>query len=123
MSRAHLDQVIELHYGEARQLCWQIGDLLNRVALRSQRPTPEPVDGHLFLALPALQRVAKRLYRLAQRDADAIGPPRARPWRFRMKADEVVAIVLHVQPTATGAWVELGKVQQKSLNLAQWLQW
>ena len=61
MSLAHLDQVIELHYGEPRQLFWQIGDLLNRVAMRSQRPTPVPVDGNLFLALPALQRVAKRL--------------------------------------------------------------
>ena len=121
MSLNHLDQVIELHYGEPRQLFWQIGDLLNRVALRSQRPTPVPVDGNLFLALPALKRVAKRLYRLAQRDADAIGPPRARPRRFRMKADEVVAIMLHVQPVATGGFFELGKVQQKSLNLDQYI--
>lgn len=114
---SHLDQIIELQYGEPRQLYWQIGDLLTRVAIRSQRPTPVPVDGQLFLALPALQRVAKRLYRLAQRDADAIGPPRERQRRFRMKADEVVAIMLHVYPVATGGLVELGKVQQKSLNL------
>ncbi|WP_201980387.1 hypothetical protein [Hymenobacter rubidus] len=121
MNLAHLDQIIELQYGEPRQLYWLIGDLLTRVALRSQHPTPVPVDGHLFLALPALQRCAKRLYRLAQRDADAIGPPRQRPRRFRLKADEVVAIMLHVQPVATGAWVELGKVQQKALNLERYI--
>jgi hypothetical protein len=121
MSLPHLDQLIELEHGQARQLFWQIGDLLNRVALRSQRPTPVPVDGNLFLALPVLQRVGKRLYRLARREADAIGPPRKRPWRFRLKAEEVVAILLHVHPVATGAWVELGKVQQKSLNLSRWI--
>ena len=123
MSLAHLDQVIEFEHGQPHQLCWEIGNVLRRVAAGAALEPPRRVDARLFLALPVLQRVARRLYRLAQRDADAIGPPRARPWRFRMKADEVVAIMLHVQPVATGAWVELGKVQQKSLNLAQWLQW
>ncbi|MDB5270226.1 MAG: hypothetical protein JWP58_3266 [Hymenobacter sp.] len=121
MSLAHLDQTIELGHGEPRQLYWQIGDLLARVAMRSQLPTPRPIEGNLFLALPALQRVGKRLYRVAQREADAIGPPRERPRRFRMKADEVVAIMLHVHPVATGAWVELGKVHQVSLNLERYL--
>ncbi|MBO2007573.1 hypothetical protein [Hymenobacter negativus] len=114
---AHLDQLIELEHGEARQLYWQIGDVLRHVAMGAQRPTPRPVDGNLFLALPALQRVGQRLYRLAQREANAIGPPRQRPRRFRLKAEELVALMLHVQPQATSGLVVLGKVQQKSLNL------
>jgi len=123
MNLAHLDQVIELGHGEARQLYWQLGDVLRRVAMGAQLPTPRPVDGHLFLALPALQRVGQRLYRLAQREAGASGPPRQRPRRFRLKAEEVVAIMLHVHPVATGAWVELGKVQQKALNLEHLIAW
>jgi len=121
MSLAHLDQTIELLHGEPRQLFWQIGDVVRREAMRTQLNPPKPVDGNLFLALPALQRVAKRLYRVAQREADATGPPKEKPRRFRMRADEVVAIMLHVHPNATGAWVELGKVQQKALNLEQYI--
>ncbi|MDO7853171.1 hypothetical protein [Hymenobacter convexus] len=121
MSLAHLDQVIALEHGQARQLFWEIGNVLRRVALGSARQPPRRVEAALFLALPVLQRVARRLYRVAQREADALGPPRRRPWRFRLKPEEVVAIVLHVLPGATGALPELGKVQQQSLNLTQWV--
>ena len=121
MSPSQLDQVIELGHGEPAQLSWEIGTVLRRVAMGSALHPPRRVDGDLFLALPALQRVAKRLYKQAQRDADRIGPPSKRPRRFRLKAEEVVAIMLHVYPVATGGAYELGKVQQKSLNLEQFI--
>lgn len=113
----HLDQLVELAHGEARQLYWEIGNVLRRVAIGAALEPPRRIDGALFLTLPVLQRVARRLYGVAQREADAIGPPRRRPRRFRLKAEEVVAIMLHVHPVATGAWVVLGKVQQRALNL------
>jgi hypothetical protein len=121
MSR--LDQTIELAPGEPRALYWQIGDVLRRVAVGAPLEPPKRVDAGLFMALPALQRVTKRLERLAQREAATVGPPPRRPRRFRLRAEEVVAIVVHVHPVATGAWVELGKVQQKALNLARWVAW
>ncbi|MDB5268038.1 MAG: hypothetical protein JWP58_1078 [Hymenobacter sp.] len=121
MNVPNLDQTIELYHGQACQLYWQIGNVLRRVAARTSLEPPKPVDGNLVLALPVLQRVAKRLYGVAQREADAIGPPSQRPRKFKLKVVEVVAIMLHVHPVATGAWPELGKVQQKSLNLQQYI--
>jgi hypothetical protein len=121
MSLPHLDQTIELAHGEPRALFWQIGDVLRQVALGSALEPPRPVAPDLFLALPALQRVARRLQTAARRDAAVVGPAPRRPRRFRLKAEEVVAIMCYVHPVATGAWVELGKVQQKSLNLTPWI--
>ena len=76
----------------------------------------------VVVALPVLERVAKRLKRIDERELSHVGIPSRRPKKFRLKVDELVAIMLHVYPHASYlAPVVLGKVQQKSLNLEQYI--
>jgi hypothetical protein len=102
MKLPNLDQVIELQRGEAGRLWWAIADKCRRV-----------------VALPALHRVAKRLQTLDNRELAVVGVPPKKPRKFRLHYDELVAIMLYVfTEPISGARVPLGKIQQKSLNLA-----
>lgn len=120
MRLPHLDQVIELQRGEAGLLGWAVADKCRRTLARTG--ADRPVPGALLLALPALQRVAKRLQALDQRELNVVGVPSRKPHRFRLRYDEVVAMMLYVFPEPiSAARVPLGKVQQKALNLARWI--
>jgi hypothetical protein len=117
MKLPFLDQTIELERGEANDLCHVVGQACLSVmaTLEAERPVPMPAG--LMLALPALARVVQRLGRLAQKDLTHVGRPKRKPHTFRLSFDELVAVMLYVQPYAGTAHVPLGKVQQKSLNL------
>jgi hypothetical protein len=114
MRLPHLDQLIDLHRGEAAQL---LGAIAAVAPVRSR-----PVAAPLLLALPVLGRLGKRLQALDQRERRVVGPPPRRPRRFRLRHDEVIALMLYVFP-APGivARVPLGRVQQVSLSLARWI--
>jgi hypothetical protein len=71
--------------------------------------------------LPVLARLARRLKRLDDREVTRIGLPRDTPTKLRIKGEELVAVILYVWPRAASAHMVLGKVQQKSLNLEQWI--
>ena len=117
-SLAHLDQVIELERGEAGQLWWAVADCGRRNLVRLHMQPPCRVESAgVVVALPALERVARRLRRIDEREQHQVGLPRRRPVRFRLKVDELVAIMLYVFPHATSGHVPLGKVHQVSLNL------
>lgn len=124
MNLHHLDQIIELERGEAGQLWWAIFDCGRRNALRLGM---RPGEGHrvdsagVVVALPVLNRVAKRLKRLDERELSHVGIPSRKPKRFRLKVDELVAIMLYVWPHAASCKVPLGKVHQKSFNLEQYI--
>ncbi|UOQ96636.1 hypothetical protein MUN81_15475 [Hymenobacter sp. 5317J-9] len=123
MNLAHLDQVIELERGEAGQLWWAVSEVGRRNLARLSRPLGARVDSAgIVVALPALARIAKRLKRIDEREQHHVGVPGRKPKKFRLKVDELVALMLHVWPeSAPGhmGHVPLGKVQQKSLNLEQ----
>jgi hypothetical protein len=112
-----LDQTIELARGEANDLCHVVSQAcLSIVAtLEAERPVPMPAG--LLLALPALRRLMQRFGRVAQQELSHVGRPKRKPHTFRLSYDELVALMLYVQPYAATAHVPLGKVQQKSLNL------
>lgn len=120
MNLPHLDQIIELERGQAGELWWAVADCgrRNLVRLHMQQPCQVESAG-VVVALPALERVAKRLKRIDERELRHVGLPRRKPVRFRLKVDEVVAIMLYVWPHAGSGHVVLGKVHQVSLNLEQ----
>ena len=125
-SLAHLDQIIELERGEAGQLWWAIADCGRRNALRLLARPGEglPVESAgVVVALAPLGRVARRLKRLDERELRHVGIPSRRPTKFRLRVDELVAIMLYVWPTSASGHVPLGKVQQKSLNLEPRIRW
>ena len=120
MSLAHLDQIIELERGEAGQLWWAVADCGRRNLVRLLHPHGDKVESAgVVVALPMLARVARRLKRIDEREQHHIGLPRRRPVKFRLKVEEVAALMLYVWPHAASGHVPLGKVQQKSLNLDQ----
>jgi hypothetical protein len=124
MSLAHLDQTIELERGEAGQLWWAVADCGRRNLVRLLTPGLCPESAGVVVALPVLERVAKRLKRLDERELSHVGIPGRKPKKFRLKVDEVVAIMLYVYPRASFlAPVALGKVQQKSLTLESYITW
>ena len=124
MSLAHLDQVIELERGEAGQLWWAVADCGRRNLVRLHlRPEALVESAGVVVALPVLERVARRLKRLDERELGHVGLPRRKPVKFRLKVDELAAIMLYVWPHACSGYVVLGKVQQKSLNLTQYVSW
>ncbi len=120
MNLRHLDQIIELERGEAGQLWWAVSDCgrRNLVRLHMQHATRVESAG-VVVALPALERVARRLKTIDERERCFSGIPSRRPKKFRLKVDELVAIMLYVWPHAASGHVVLGKVQQQSLNLDQ----
>lgn len=115
----HLDQIIELQRGEAGQLCFAIADCGRRNLVRlHMRPGRRVESPGVVVALPVLERVARRLKRIAEREQAHVGIPRRKPVKFRLRCDELVAIMCYVFPLAElSARVVLGKVHQVSLNL------
>ena len=121
MSLAHLDQVIELERGEAGQLWWAVADCGRRNLFRLCSPGTLVEHAGIVPALRVLERVANRLKRLDEQELSHVGIPSRKPKKFRLKVDELVAIMLYVVPTTWSGHVPLGKVQQKSLNLDQYI--
>ncbi|WP_210516410.1 hypothetical protein [Hymenobacter terricola] len=119
MKLPHLDQIIELQRGEAGQLWWAVADCgrRNTVRLCSRNASLRVESAGIVPALAALERVARRLKRVDERELSHVGVPRQKPVKFRLHVDELVAIMLYVVPTTWSGHVPLGKVQQKSLNL------
>lgn len=124
MSPLHLPQTIELVPGEAYLLSLAIGHVWREANEATSAVPPRPLELGLLLALPVLQRLGKRLWRLkeAQEQAVRLGTGRHRPRAFRLTCEEVAVVTRHVLPRATcfTAGV-LGKVQQKSLNLVAYV--
>ncbi|GAB3660058.1 hypothetical protein GCM10027594_30560 [Hymenobacter agri] len=127
MQLAHLDQVIALERGEARELWWAMAECGRRNLARLSRPLGAPVDSAgVVVALPALERVARRLKRIDERERHQVGIPSRRPKKFRLRVDELAALMLYVWPESLpghAGHVVLGKVQQKSLNLESRIRW
>jgi hypothetical protein len=111
------DQVVALERGEAHELSHVVGNVCVSIFLKLQSEHPVPVPAGLMVALPALCRLTSRLVRLSQQELQHVGRPRLKPHKFRLGYDEMAALMLYVVPVATSAFVPLGKVQQKSLNL------
>jgi hypothetical protein len=124
---AHLDQVIELERGEAGELWWAISECGRRNLARLSRPPGARVEAAgVVVALPALERVARRLKRLDERERNHVGIASRKPKKFRLQVDELVALMLYVwAESAPGhmGHVPLGKLQQKSLNLESYITW
>ena len=114
-----LDQVVELERGGAHELQHVVGNVCLEVMATLQSQYPAPMPAGLLLAFPVLRRVMVRLGKVAQQEFFRVGRPSQQPVKFRLSYEELVALMLHVQPQATSAFVVLGKVQQKSLNLDQ----
>jgi hypothetical protein len=114
-----LDQVVELERGEAHELQHVVGNVCLQVMQVLQSDYPAPMPAGLLLAFPVLRRLVTRLGKVAQQELFRVGRPKQQPTRFRLSYEEVVALMLHVQPRATSGFVVLGKVYQKSLNLEQ----
>ncbi|UOQ99885.1 hypothetical protein MUN81_10380 [Hymenobacter sp. 5317J-9] len=123
MRLPHLDQTIDLERGDAGQLWWAVADCGRRNAARLLSPQGTAVEAAgIVPALGCLERVAKRLKRLDERERTRVGLPRRKPVKFRLQVDELVAIMLYVYPRASFlAPAPLGKVQQKSLNLEPYI--
>lgn len=121
MKLPYFDQVVELDRGEAHDLSHVVGNVCLGVLANLQAPYPVAVPAELMLALPVLRRLTVRLGRLSHQELGHVGRPRRRPHRFRLSYDELAALLLYVLPGATSAWVPLGKVHQKSLNLEQFI--
>lgn len=119
MKLPHLDQVLELEHGEAQQLLAHLAAYGKRVATvvgPGGRGSLEPVQ---LLALPTLNRLAKRVGNLVACELRHVGKPSGRPRQFRLSYHELIALRLCVP--VTGYDAVLGKVQQKSLNLAPYV--
>lgn len=122
MSTLLLPQTIELARGEAGQLYWAVARVWTEAQQAPRQVVPVPVDGALLVALPVLKRLGKRLYARCQKEVSQVGKPSAKPRAFRLSCEEVVVVMRHVLPVAPdGAAPVLGKVQQKSLNLAPYV--
>lgn len=118
-----LDQVVELERGEAHALQHVVGTVCLDVMAMLQSHYPARMPAGLLLAFPVLRRLVTRLGKVAQQEFFRVGRPRQPPVRFRLSYEELVALMLYVQPQATSAFVVLGKVHQKSLNLEPWIRW
>ena len=112
MNLPHLSQTIHLERGEAFDFYEAIARRWQPAVLQLTKAGP-PVP-----AIPVLQKIGKRLYRIDQREKSHVGKPRTKPTAFKLSYQEVVALMLHLVPHAAGySRVPLGKVQQVSLNL------
>ncbi len=114
-----LDQVLELRHGEAQQFLAHFAAFGRRVAAvlgPDGHGSLEPVQ---LLALPTLNRLAKRVGTLAGRELRHVGEPPRRPRRLRLSYDELIAVRLCLP--VTGHDAVLGQVQQKGLNLAPYI--
>jgi hypothetical protein len=113
------DQVLELRHGEAQQFLAHFAAYGQRVATvlgPGGHGSLEPVQ---LLALPTLNRLAKRVGTLAGRERRHVGEPPRRPRRLRLSYDELIAVRLCLPVTGDDA--VLGQVQQKGLSLAPYV--
>jgi len=119
MKLPQLDQVLELRHGEAQQFLAHFAAFGRRAAAvlgPDGHGSLEPVE---LLALPTLNRLAKRVGNLAGRELRHVGEPPRRPLRLRLSYDELIAVRLCLP--VTGFDAVLGQVQQKGLNLAPYI--
>jgi len=115
-------QTIELYQGEAYALFLAIGAVWRTASQLPTAEPPQPISLDLLLALPVLQRLAKRLWRVYEAEQRQVGKPRQKPRAFRLSCEEVGVLMRYVWPTASSFDASvLGKVQQKSLNLARYI--
>ena len=122
MRLTHLDQIIELERGEADVLCSAVMAYGERAVQQLHNLSAPALPATQLLGLAALERVAARLWRLNVREQARTGMPRRKPTAFRLRADELVAVMLYVFPHADiSARVVLGKVHQQSLNLDRYV--
>lgn len=124
MSPLNLPQTIELERGEAYLLGLAIGHVWRAANEATGAEPPRPLDLGLLLALPVLQRLGRRLWRVKEgEEAIArLGKSRRKPRAFRLNCEEVAVVVRYVLPRATSFTAGvLGKVQQKSLNLTPYV--
>jgi hypothetical protein len=119
MNLPFLDQTVELERGEAHELRHVVGNVCLSVIENLQAQYPRPQSPELMLAFPVLVRLVKRFGSVAQQELFRVGKPKAGPIKFKLSYLETVALMRHVMPVATAAFVPLGKVHQKSLNLDQ----
>lgn len=123
MSSLHFPQTIELERGEAFQLYLAVATVWRDASAAPSQQPPQPLALELLLALPLMNRLGKRLYKVQQAEQRQVGKPRRKPRPFRLSCEEVAVITRHVLPAAALlARSVLGKVQQKSLNLAPYVQ-
>ena len=122
MSPLSLPQTIELQRGEALQLYLALGTVWREANQAPLQQPPQPLELGLLLAMPYLRKLAKRLERVCRAEAEHVGKPARRPRNFRLSCEEVAVVTKHVLPAAGMlARPALGKVQQKSLNLAPYV--
>lgn len=108
MRLPHLDQKIELYWGEAGLLAASITEGVRQQA--------RPYSLTSILALGALTRVYQRVAARAAMERLHVGLPKRRPWRLTLRYDEVAAL-LYLLPTVPAAGRIWGEVQRVSLNL------
>jgi hypothetical protein len=113
----HLDQKIDLYWGDAALLANAIEHVLcEQIELEHPaRPTWE-----MALAMGPLYRVRARLLGRAGVERQHHGPPPSRPWKLTLRYDELVALmfILPRAPLASQAW---GAVQQASFALERFI--
>ena len=115
-------QTIELERGEAFQLYMAVATVWQNATQAVRQEPPQPLELGLLLALPLMNRLGKRLHKVCESDACQVGKPRRKPRAFHLSCEEVAVVTRHVLPVADLlARPVLGKVQQKSLNLAQYI--
>lgn len=122
MSTLLPSQTIELARGEALQLYWVVARVWVDAQQAPLQVAPVPLDADLLVALPWLKRLGKRLYSVSQKETTQVGKPLGKPRAFLLSCEEVVVVMRHVLPVAPAEAAHiLGKVQQKSLNLAPYV--
>lgn len=122
MTIVKFSQLVELEHGDAQQLYLAVATVWRTAYEALIQEPPHPIDISLLLALPVLQRLGKRLYKVCEADTNQVGKPRYKPRLFRFSCEEVAVVMRYVWPTGTTFTAGvLGKVQQKSLNLAPYV--
>jgi hypothetical protein len=122
LSTLVLPQTIELERGDALQFYWAVARVWTEACQAPLQVVPVPLDAGLLVALPLLQRLGRRLYKVSQNETTQVGKPTRKPRRFKMSCEELAVVMRHVLPKASlGARSVLGKVQQKSLNLTPYI--
>lgn len=111
----HLDQRIPLHPGEAGQLAYAVGWMLDAIATGEQ---PHAVA--TVLSLAPLARVLARLEARQRSEAQRPGPPPRKPRDFVVRYDELTAL-MRLLPEAPAAGLAWGNIQRASLNLERWI--
>jgi hypothetical protein len=127
MKLPHLDQLVPLDRGDAGVVAKALSVLVQDVTHATR-----PVTALEAIMLPALAALATRLVRVHQREqATPVRPgKRPKPRNFRLSYDQLAVLLHHRQSLfycglqeieQLQLQVVIGKIQQKSLNLAHWI--